>query len=50
MMDNECPENHQTPDSKEEQGTLSKVNNLAPLAGVVIQLIELLLKLIGIIR
>ena len=48
-MDNECPEDHQTPDSKEEQGTLTKANNLAPLAGVVIQLIELPLK-VGIFR
>jgi hypothetical protein len=37
-MDGERPVDHQTPDSKEEQGTLAKVSSLAPLASVVIQL------------
>jgi hypothetical protein len=49
-MDGKRPEDRRTPDSKEEQGTLAKVNNLAPLASAVIQLIELILKLIGMIR
>jgi hypothetical protein len=50
MDEDNRPEGHQTPDSKEEQGTLAKVNSLAPLANAVIQLIELILKLIGTIR
>jgi hypothetical protein len=49
-MDEERPDDCQTSDSKEEQGTLSKVNSLAPLASAVIQLMELILKLIGAIR
>ncbi|MDR0654343.1 MAG: hypothetical protein LBG12_13700 [Synergistaceae bacterium] len=49
-MDDARPEDRQTPDNKEEQGTLDKVKSLAPLASAVIQLIELILKLIGIIR
>ncbi|MDR1581290.1 MAG: hypothetical protein LBS35_13120 [Synergistaceae bacterium] len=48
-MDDERPEDHQTTDSKEEQGTLSKAKALAPLANTVIHLIELTLKLIGMI-
>jgi hypothetical protein len=49
-MDDERPEDRQTPDSKEEQGTLSKAIAFAPLASLVIQLVEFILKLIGIIR
>ena len=49
-MDEERPVDHQTPDSKEEQGRLEWVKTFAPLANVIIQLIELILKLIGIIR
>ncbi|MDR0653026.1 MAG: hypothetical protein LBG12_06940 [Synergistaceae bacterium] len=49
-MDEERPDDCQTSDSKEEQDTLTKVNRLAPLASAVIQLIELILKLIGAIR
>ena len=42
--------NHRTPDNEEEQGTLSKVKAFAPLISAVIRLIELILKLAGIIR
>ena len=48
-MDEERPDDCQTSDSKEEQGTLAKVNSLAPLVSAVIQLIELILKLVGVI-
>jgi hypothetical protein len=42
--------NHRNSDSKEEQGYLAKVIRLAPLATLVIQLIELILKLAGVIN
>ncbi|MDR0764224.1 MAG: hypothetical protein LBE65_01355 [Synergistaceae bacterium] len=50
MDEQKRPENCRTSESKEEQGTLANVNRLAPPAGAVIRLIELILKLIGVIR
>jgi hypothetical protein len=38
------------PDNKEEQDHLSKVAVLAPLLTVVLQFLELILKIIGVIR
>ena len=35
---------------KEERGPLTRVTSLAPLFAVILQLLELLLKLIGVIR
>jgi hypothetical protein len=49
-LDEERPDERQTSANKEEQGTLAKVSRLAPLASAVIQLIELILKLVGMIR
>jgi hypothetical protein len=47
MDEDKRPDNRQASDNKGEQGTLAKVIRLAPLASAVIQLIELILKLIG---
>jgi hypothetical protein len=38
------------PDNKEEQDTLARVVFLAPLLTVVLQVLELLLKLLGVIQ
>jgi hypothetical protein len=38
------------PDKKEEQGPLPKVKDLAPLLSLIIQLLELLLKLLKVIN
>jgi hypothetical protein len=37
-------------DKKEEQGPLSKVLDLAPLLTLILQILELLLKVLGVIK
>ncbi|MDR3076761.1 MAG: hypothetical protein LBU26_05625 [Synergistaceae bacterium] len=37
-------------DKAEEQGRLSRLNNLAPLLTVILRLLELILKIFGVIR
>jgi hypothetical protein len=50
MDEDKRPEDRLPSDNKEEQGPLSKANAYAPLVSAVIQLVELILRLLGLIR
>jgi hypothetical protein len=43
-------EKHLSSDKKEERGPLSQATSLAPLLTVILQALELLLRLLGVIR